>query len=144
MESLLNKAKKFYKDNQTAVDIASFVVPGGLLVQGLKAGVKYSLAANRATDTFKMLNKMPKLDPPKVPKGTSGNWFSQNRFKHQLKFMKDSARYKGNYQRYKMQQSKDAEKFLKGQATTTVPGTLLGYANFKRVTNENNNRRGTR
>ena len=58
--------------------------------------------------------------------------------------MKDSARYKGNYQRYKMQQSKDAEKFLKGQATTTVPGTLLGYANFKRVTNENNSRRGTR
>ena len=144
MESLLNKAKKFYKDNQTAVDIASFVIPGGLLAQGVKAGIKYSLAANRATDKFKMLNKMPKFDPPKVPKGTSGNWFSQNRFKQELNFMKDRARYKGNYERYKMEQSKMANKFLKGQATTTVPGSLLGYANFKRVTNENNNRRGTR
>ncbi len=144
MESLLNRGKKFYKDNQTAVDIASFVIPGGLLVQGLKAGIKYSLAANKATNIFKATNKMPKFDPPKAPKGTSGNWFSQNRFKQELKFMKDRARYKGNYERYKMDQSKNAEKFLKGQATTTVPGTLLAYGNFKRVTNENNNRRGTK
>tara|TARA_R110002012_G_scaffold157103_1_gene318149 strand:+ start:2563 stop:3021 length:459 start_codon:yes stop_codon:yes gene_type:complete len=139
MESLLKRGKKFYKDNKQTIDtfgeVASFVIPGGLLAQGLKAGIKYSLAANRATNTFKATNKMPKFNPPKAPKGTSGNWFSQNRFKEELNFMKDRARYKGNYERYKMEQSNMANKFLKDQLKTTVPGTLLAIGNFKRVTN---------
>ena len=125
-KSLLNRTKKFIKDNETALSVGMLFIPGvGLLGQGVRHGIKYALQAQRATDTFKTVNKMPKIKYVPQPKGTSGNWLTQNRLNTQRRFLKDRDVYKVKYNQYKKEQADLAEKSMKNMIKYTGTGLAL-------------------
>tara|TARA_S200000501_G_scaffold148709_1_gene140282 strand:+ start:9251 stop:9682 length:432 start_codon:yes stop_codon:yes gene_type:complete len=140
MESLLKRGKKFYKDNETAINVGMLLIPGvGLLGQGVKHGIKYALSAQRATDTFKAVNKLPKIKYVKQPKGTSGSWLTQNRLNTQRSFLKERDVYKVKYKQYRKEQADLAHTSMKKMMKYTGTGLALSGAGIYQAGKKNRN-----
>lgn len=129
MDSLLKRGKKFYKDNETAINVGMLLIPGvGLLGQGVRYGIKYALTADRALNTFKAFNKIPKIKYVKQPKGTSNRWLSQNRLNTQRSFLKERDVYKVKYKQYRKEQADLAHTSMKKMMLYTGSGLGLSGA----------------
>tara|TARA_R100000995_G_scaffold75406_2_gene44740 strand:- start:351 stop:782 length:432 start_codon:yes stop_codon:yes gene_type:complete len=140
MESLLKRGKKFYKENETAINVGMLFIPGvGLLGQGVKHGIKYALSAQRATDTFKAVNKIPKIKYVPQPKGTSGSWLTQNRLNTQRSFLKERDVYKVKYKQYRKEQSDLANTSMKKMMLYTGTGLGLSGAGIYQAGKKNKN-----
>tara|TARA_X000001382_G_scaffold22300_1_gene13581 strand:+ start:1525 stop:1968 length:444 start_codon:yes stop_codon:yes gene_type:complete len=138
MKSLLsnagNKAYKFYKDNETAIELATFLVPGGFLAKGALLGYKYTKAINKAEDVFNAANKKPKLEYVKN-RNYSGNWLTQNRAKTQTNFFKNVESHNKKAKIFKKEQSLLTDKHMPEMLKNTGVGAGLGYLNLKRLQN---------
>ena len=68
---------------------------------------------------------MPKIKYVPQPKGTSGNWLTQNRLNTQRRFLRDRDVYKVKYNQYKKEQADLAEKSMKKMIKYTGTGLAL-------------------
>lgn len=128
-KTFLKRAKQFYRDNETAINVGMLFIPGvGLLGQGAKYGIQYALRAQKATDTFKTINKMPKLKFIKQPKGTSITWLAKNRSNTKKRFAKNVNVYKQKYKQYRKEQADLAHRDMKKMTLYTGTGLALSGA----------------
>lgn len=129
-----DSAYKFYKNNETAIDVASFLVPGGFIIKGGLMGLKYMKAAGNLQKAFNATNKAPKLKYMEN-RGYSGNWVTQNRAKTQLKHFKNVDSYNAKVKAYKAQQSALVDKDMPTALLNVGVGAGLTLANLKRLQN---------
>ena len=133
-----DSAYKFYKNNETSIDnavnVASFLVPGGFIIKGGLMGLKYVRAANKLEKTFNANNKVPKLKYMKN-QNYSGNWVTQNRAKTQSKHFKNVDNYNAKVKTYKAQQSALVDKDMPTALLNVGVGAGLTLANLKRLQN---------
>ena len=132
MTNVSDKAYKLYKDNETAIDLATFLIPGGFLAKSALLGYKYTRAINRAEDVFKAVNKKPKLEYVKN-QNYSGNWFTQNRAKTQINFFKNVESHNKKVKAFKTEQSLVTDKHMPEILKNTGVGVGLAYVNLKRL-----------
>ena len=66
IEKNIQRAKKFYKDNQTAIDLATWVIPAGLFLRAGMLGYKLTKHSKHLRKAFR--EKYPKDFKIKIPR----------------------------------------------------------------------------